>query len=352
MSYFDGFAPRRRTSVSSVSPKTVIPTVPILKTIPYAIQDIRLFEGKWDECGCPRSTANRAQKVDLTPRQHAHMVALDESLLHYIFDRKTYLTINEAPRDAPLGKWRTQRCKEGRLFVAKPPAKPPSSEPWRHDSPAKLGFLQPGWRAWDPQDVALTISEVNSAEEYQEHLETFFLWLNIEGAMKAQMMETAEAWMLACGEETDHLKVKNRRPCKIDRCFVTSDLGFFELVMAKWDRMSFFSRSLKCGEKMKYMRRLWDIRLDPFSVPFLPEARVDPCEMGLRIQGHPLCGIHGQYKLRRVPTAPTGVPRRKLLSPRARPQTRARKLEAKPCSGKGWSPSELVEQGYVANWHL
>lgn len=47
-------------------------------------------------------------------------------------------------------------------------------------------------------------------EEYQEHLETFFLWLNIVGVMKSQMMETAEAWMLACGEETDHLKVKNR----------------------------------------------------------------------------------------------------------------------------------------------
>lgn len=104
-------------------------------------------------------------------------------------------------------------------------------------------------------------------EEYQEHLETFFLWLNIVGVMKSQMMETAEAWMLACGEETDHLKVKNRRPCKIDRCFVTCDSDFFELVMAKWDRMSFFTRSLKCGEKMKYMRRLMDIRLDPYSEP-------------------------------------------------------------------------------------
>lgn len=108
---------------------------------------------------------------------------------------------------------------------------------------------------------------MNSVEEYQEHLETFFLWLNIVGVMKSQMMETAEAWMLACGEETDHLKVKNRRPCKIDRCFVTCDSDFFELVMAKWDRMSFFTRSLKCGEKMKYMRRLMDIRLDPYSEP-------------------------------------------------------------------------------------
>jgi hypothetical protein len=88
--------------------------------------------------------------------------------------------------------------------------------------------------------------------------------------MKSEMMESAEAWMLACGEETDHLKVKNRRTCKIDRCFVTCDTDFLELVMAKWDRMSFFTRSIKCGEKMKYMRRLMDIRLDPFFLPSQP----------------------------------------------------------------------------------
>lgn len=200
--------------------------------------------------------------------------------------------------------------------------------------------------------------------------------------------------MLACGEETDHLKVKNRRPCKIDRCFVTCDMEFFELVMAKWDRMSFFTRSIRCGEKMKYMRRLMDIRLDPYTLQLPPtetglndllsrpksqlvalgvrltslalpplseacvcadetETRVDPCEPELMLGGQHRCNVHGQDTLRRsIRTAPAEVPRSKLLSPRARPRTRARKLDAKPCSGKGWSPLELTEKGYVANWHI
>jgi len=35
--------------------------------------------------------------------------------------------------------------------------------------------MKPGWRAWNPKDLVLTISEVNCVEEYHEHLETDFL---------------------------------------------------------------------------------------------------------------------------------------------------------------------------------
>ncbi|KAG0616171.1 hypothetical protein M758_5G095400 [Ceratodon purpureus] len=344
-----------RTNAARASPWTAsnlvapvpLKKVPKLKSIPNVVTPTKFREGKWLECGCPRSTANRAQKVDLTPRQHAHMAVLDESLLHYIFDRQAYLKINElAPQEPHLKQWMIDRCNEGRLFVAKPPTRPPSTEPWRYVSPPKLGRLEPGWRAWDPRDVALTFSPVNTVEEYNEHLETFFLWLNVPRAMKASMMETGEAWMLAAGQETDHLKVNNQRTSKVDRCFVTCDMEFFELLMAKWDRMSFFTRSIKCGAKMNYMKRLMDIRLDPHRSLNSTATRVDPCK-GLKVHGHQLCSTHGEWKLRRaVQSAPAPVNTFKLLSPREPPKTRARKLDedSKPCRGSRWCSWAIVEE--------
>lgn len=181
--------------------------------------------------------------------------------------------------------------------------------------------------------------------------------------------------MLAAGQETDHLKVNNLRTSKVDRCFVTCDMEFFELLMAKWDRMSFFTRSIKCGEKMNYMKRLMDIRLDPhrsynstgleLQISSCPcsdfpiavdlisccvivgaATRVDPCK-GLKVHGHQLCSTHGEWKLRRaVQSAPAPVNTFKLLSPREPPKTRARKLDedSKPCRGSRWCSWAIVEE--------
>lgn len=115
-------------------------------------------DGKWEDCGCPLSMGHLDSfKLDLSLRPHVCLVSRDEWRKHYILDRHAYVRASKAPEDSLLGQWMLQRLQEGRLFVAKPPDRPPlPPEPWRFDEPPLFsGPLIAGWKYWEPQDEAL-----------------------------------------------------------------------------------------------------------------------------------------------------------------------------------------------------
>jgi hypothetical protein len=228
-------------------------------------------DGTWEECGCPLSMSFKdPYKVDFACGPHICLVSRDEWRKHYIFDRHAYLRACKAPENSTLSLWITQRLHEGRLFVAKPPARPPlPPEPWRFDEPPLMSApLQPGWRYWEPRDDALTFSYNTTTAMYDAMLDEFLDLFRLEGSMKKLMWESGEAWILACGTPASTVKVWRRTPLKNDRVFVTADNEFFAMILQgttskQMDRMlGNWLKMLDLGVRMKHMRRLLDVRID------------------------------------------------------------------------------------------
>lgn len=230
-------------------------------------------DGTWEDCGCPLSMAHLdSYKLDLTIRPHVCLVSRDEWRKHYICDRHAYVRASKAPQDSLLGQWVAQRLQEGRLFVAKPPDRPPlPPEPWRFDEPPLLsGPLIAGWRYWEPTDEALNFDNGwTTTEMYDAMIDEFFELLGVDGVMKKLMVESGEAWILTCGTPPPTVKVWRRTPIKNDRVFVTADNEFFSVmlgVLTSKNTSNSINKLLGIlglgGTRMKHMRRLLDIRID------------------------------------------------------------------------------------------
>lgn len=222
-------------------------------------------DGTWEDCGCPLGMGHQAHQADMTPLPHMCMISRDEHNKHYIFDRYAYDRIILAPLDDPLGGWVARRLQENRLFVVKPPVRPPlPPQPWRYDEPTPHDVpLKPGWRYWIPNNPELGISELFTVEEYEQNIDDFFAWMGVNEAWrKLEMKDTAEGWMLACGTSDLKVGVRGATLMKIDRVYVTADFEFFNLLMDKWHKISSFTNDLKIGDRMTHMKRLMDIRID------------------------------------------------------------------------------------------
>lgn len=229
-------------------------------------------DGTWEECGCPLSMGFRSSfKLDLSCGPHICLVSRDEWRKHYICDRHAYMRASKVPGDSILGRWVAQRLHEGRLFVAKPPDRPPlPPEPWRFDEPPLLsGLLKAGWRYWEPKDDALNFDTgYTTVAMYDAMLNEFFDMFPIDGVTKKLMLESGEAWILACGTPASTVKVWRRSPIKNDRVFVTADNDFFAMMLQATrsktldGTLSKWLRILEIGVRMKHMRRLLDIRID------------------------------------------------------------------------------------------
>lgn len=103
---------------------------------------------------------------------------------------------------------------------------------------------------------------------YDKMLDEFFELLHLEGVMKKLMLESGEAWLLACGEANQDVRVNNRACIKNDRCFVTADNEFFACLSQVFQSPNMkgsiaeLLKNLDLGVWMKHMRRITDIRID------------------------------------------------------------------------------------------
>ncbi|KAG0599345.1 hypothetical protein M758_12G145400 [Ceratodon purpureus] len=229
-------------------------------------------DGKWEDCGCPLSMGFKdSYKLDLKCGPHICLVSRDEWRKHYILDRHAYVRACKAPEDSLLGLWIERRLQEGRLFVAKPPERPPlPPEPWRFDEPPLLsGPLKGGWRYWEPTDEVLSFDNgYTTTQMYDAMLDEFFDLFSVDGLMKKLMLESGEAWILACGTPASTVKVWRRAPIKNDRVFVTADNEFFAMMLQgttskQMDTiLNNWLKVLDLGVRLKHIRRLLDIRID------------------------------------------------------------------------------------------
>jgi hypothetical protein len=231
------------------------------------------IDGTWEDCGCPLSLGFvNSFKQDFSTGPHVCLISRDEWRKHYIFDRHAYERACKAPEDSTLGVWIAERLEEGRLFVAKPPQRAPiPPEPWRFDEPSFWDLtptLQPGWRLWQPEDDALNFGGDTTELMYDRMLDDFFELLHLEGLMKKLMFESGEAWLLACGEPNQNVRVNSRACLKNDRCFVTVDNEFFACISQVLTNPNMRGGIIELLELceldpwVKHMRRIADIRID------------------------------------------------------------------------------------------
>jgi len=109
------------------------------------------------------------------------------------------------------------------------------------DEPSKFDEmlpLAPSWRLWKPEDNALRFDGDTTEQMYEKMLDEFFELLHPEGMMKKLMFESGEAWLLACGEPNQDVRVNSRACIKNDRCFVTADNEFFAYIFQEFQSPS------------------------------------------------------------------------------------------------------------------
>ena len=155
--------------------------------------------------------------------------------------------------------------------MAKSPDRPPlPPEPWQFEEPPLFTSpLKAGWQNWEPRDGALTFGNgYTTTEMYDAMLDESFELFRVEGNQKKLMLESGEAWLLACGTPADTTKFYHRTPIPNDRCFVTADNEFFAMILAGirpklMDKiLGNWLKTINIRNRMKHIRRLLDIRID------------------------------------------------------------------------------------------
>lgn len=222
-------------------------------------------DGTWEDCGCPLGMGPKQFPggVAVLPRPHACMLSKDEYCKHYICDQHAYNKLGSASKATPLGKWVAQRLKERRLFVVKQPFRAPlPPQPWHSDEPSSQDVpLIPGWRAWAPINKELQI-DAERPQDYDDQILDLFDRIGVQEAWRQEeMRDSAEAWILACGEDPTS-KITRSVLLKVDRVFVTANMEFHTLMTRVWAKIGTLTRTLKLGQKMGHLRQVVDIRID------------------------------------------------------------------------------------------
>jgi hypothetical protein len=121
--------------------------------------------------------------------------------------------------------------------------------------------LIPGWRAWAPINKELQI-DAECPQDYDDQILDLFDRIRVQEAWRQEeMRDSAEAWILACGEDPTS-KITRSVLLKVDRVFVTANMEFHTLMTQVWAKIGTLTRTLKLGQKMGHLRQVVDIRID------------------------------------------------------------------------------------------